>query len=56
MIHVYNVACSQEENGQKPKEESQSLKPKIDALRKNFDMVSILDEKNTILMFINCFL
>lgn len=41
MIHVYGVACSQEENGQVQKDESESLKPKIDALRKNFDMVSV---------------
>ncbi len=38
MIHVYGIACGQEENGQKQKEES--FKPKIDALRKNFDMAS----------------
>ena len=42
MIYVYGVACSQEENGQKQKQES--IKPKIDALRKNFDMVSIINK------------
>jgi hypothetical protein len=41
MIHLYGVACWQEENGQKEKE---SFKPKIDALRKNFDMASITSE------------
>lgn len=41
MINVYCIACTQEENVQKPKEEPDSLKPKINALRKNFEMVGI---------------
>lgn len=38
LLFVY----SQEENGQNEKNEPESVKPKIDALRKNFDMVSII--------------